>query len=378
MKKYREYVVNYTRLGGKEKMNFKNFKLTDKGITLIALVITIVVLLILAGVTIATLTGENGILTKASDASEQTKLGDEKEAIGIAYSGLIAENQGKGEITAEKLKEELIRNGRTDIKNVTGENPITVEFNSGRQYDIDNNGMITENNKIMGNENWYTWEEIENGIKITGFNDEITELRTQIFQEYEELMSNTEGITDEELYKLTFDFMKSIREKIEVKYPGIGNIPSQIDGKNVTEIGSYAFMFMPVKELTIPNTVTNIQPWAFIQGGAKEIIIPSSVKNIGAGSFQTSIVENLIFDTTENIEIGVRAFDSCINLEIVNFKTSNVTVGEKIDYGSIGIFDNCFKLLDNTIQIPQGSRQNFENYTLEQWGLSSYNVFYEE
>ena len=37
----------------------------SKGITLIALVITIIVLLILAGVTIATLTGDNGILTKA-------------------------------------------------------------------------------------------------------------------------------------------------------------------------------------------------------------------------------------------------------------------------------------------------------------------------
>ena len=35
---------------------------TNKGITLIALVITIIVLLILAGVTIATLTGDNGIL----------------------------------------------------------------------------------------------------------------------------------------------------------------------------------------------------------------------------------------------------------------------------------------------------------------------------
>lgn len=352
------------------------------GITLIALVITIIVLLILAGVTIATLTGEDGILTKASAASEQTKIGDEKEAIGIAYSGLIAENQGKCEITAEKLKEELIRNGRTDIKNVTGENPITVEFNSGKKYDIDNNGMIIENNKIIGNESWYTWEEIENGIKITGFNDEITELQTQNFQEYEELMNNlmnnTEGITDEELYKSTFDFMESIREKIEAKYPGIGNIPSQIDGKNVTEIDSYAFMFMPVKELTIPNTVTNIQPFAFLQGGAKEIIIPSSVKTIGAGSFQCSIVENLIFATTENIEIGVRAFNGCINLKIVNFKTSNVTVGEKIDDGNIGIFDDCLKLLDNTIQIPQGSRQNFKNYTLEQWGLSSYNVFYEK
>ena len=45
----------------------------SKGITLIALVITIIVLLILAGVTIATLTGENGILTRASEASIETR-----------------------------------------------------------------------------------------------------------------------------------------------------------------------------------------------------------------------------------------------------------------------------------------------------------------
>ena len=44
---------------------------THKGITLIALVITIIVLLILAGVTIATLTGDNGILTKAQNAKEK-------------------------------------------------------------------------------------------------------------------------------------------------------------------------------------------------------------------------------------------------------------------------------------------------------------------
>ena len=41
----------------------------NKGITLIALVITIIVLLILAGVSIAMLTGQNGILTRATDAS---------------------------------------------------------------------------------------------------------------------------------------------------------------------------------------------------------------------------------------------------------------------------------------------------------------------
>ena len=45
----------------------------NKGITLIALVITIIVLLILAGVSIAMLTGENGILTQANKAKVETR-----------------------------------------------------------------------------------------------------------------------------------------------------------------------------------------------------------------------------------------------------------------------------------------------------------------
>ena len=51
----------------------------NKGITLIALVITIIVLLILAGVSIATLTGENGILTQAQKAVEETEKASEEE-----------------------------------------------------------------------------------------------------------------------------------------------------------------------------------------------------------------------------------------------------------------------------------------------------------
>ena len=51
----------------------------SKGITLIALVITIIVLLILAGVSIATLMGENGLLTRASEARKKTEEAEEKE-----------------------------------------------------------------------------------------------------------------------------------------------------------------------------------------------------------------------------------------------------------------------------------------------------------
>lgn len=50
-------------------------KIENKGITLIALVITIIILLLLAGITIATLTGENGILSKANIAKESSRKG---------------------------------------------------------------------------------------------------------------------------------------------------------------------------------------------------------------------------------------------------------------------------------------------------------------
>ena len=55
-----------------------------KGITLIALVITIIVLLILAGVSIAMLTGQKGILTQANNAKNATELASAKEKVELA------------------------------------------------------------------------------------------------------------------------------------------------------------------------------------------------------------------------------------------------------------------------------------------------------
>ncbi len=120
----------------------KNKRKNNNGITLIALVITIIVLLILAGVTIATLTGENGILTRASQASEQTEIAEEKEQLSLAYTGVLADKNGQGDVTAEELQNELHRNGRTDAQ-ASGENPITVTYESGREYTVDASGNIT-------------------------------------------------------------------------------------------------------------------------------------------------------------------------------------------------------------------------------------------
>ena len=63
----------------------------NKGITLIALVVTIIVLLILAGVSIAMLTGQNGILNRASDAGESTAVANAKEKVTLAINETITD-----------------------------------------------------------------------------------------------------------------------------------------------------------------------------------------------------------------------------------------------------------------------------------------------
>ena len=67
-------------------MKKKEILRNKRGITLIALVITIIVLLILAGVTIATLMGDNGILTKASEADIKNAHATVRDSISLAYS----------------------------------------------------------------------------------------------------------------------------------------------------------------------------------------------------------------------------------------------------------------------------------------------------
>ena len=76
----------------------------NRGITLIALVITIIVLLILAGVTIASLNGNNGILSNANLAKVETLKSQFDDNVDLATMGY---NMSKEENRKEKLKQEL-------------------------------------------------------------------------------------------------------------------------------------------------------------------------------------------------------------------------------------------------------------------------------
>ncbi len=85
--------------------NNKTKEKQNKGITLISLVITIIVMLILAGISIAMLTGENGILSKAAKAREETQIKAYEDKIRLA----ITEENMKQEQKSEKEKLEGIK-----------------------------------------------------------------------------------------------------------------------------------------------------------------------------------------------------------------------------------------------------------------------------
>ena len=88
----------------------KDFRST-KAITLIALVVSIVVLLILAGVSIVTLTGDNGLLSQVQNAKEKTNVAEFKEAVQLAYMTAYSKSAENGTYTvgmAEMIGDLLI------------------------------------------------------------------------------------------------------------------------------------------------------------------------------------------------------------------------------------------------------------------------------
>ena len=114
---------------------------------MIALVVTIVVLLILAAVSIAMLGGENGIITQAIEAKDKTEIADEKEKVELAVTAAKGKTNW-GEITEENLAEELTKNigpRDEDYTLTTEDGNFIVTYNdSKRSYLIDLNGNVEQ------------------------------------------------------------------------------------------------------------------------------------------------------------------------------------------------------------------------------------------
>lgn len=128
----------------------KKIMKSKKGITLISLVVTIIILLILAGISIGMLSGDNSIIGQAGNAKTQTDIAQEKEILQIATLAAMGKSK-YGDITKEKLDNELNKYPEIESTEQTDKG-IVVTFKSNRAYLVNFDGDVSSYSDItIGN-----------------------------------------------------------------------------------------------------------------------------------------------------------------------------------------------------------------------------------
>ena len=139
----KEALKNLKETNEGRKVKMRKMLKNKNGITLIALVVTIVVLLILAGVTLKLVLDNNGIIQKSKEARSETIVADEKSKVEMAYLSAALKKLGDT-VTAEELQEELdssVGAGKT-VVTTNGDYTLNVLFNAtGNNYNVDNGAV---------------------------------------------------------------------------------------------------------------------------------------------------------------------------------------------------------------------------------------------
>ncbi len=123
--------------------NIKKSLKTSNGITLIALVITIIVLLILAGISISMLSGDNGILQKATDAKTKSDEAQIQEKVRLAYNSALAKDLTNGNTTLTKstLEDELKKEFKDNVSISEDGNYWVIIVNEKEIERLDKNSL---------------------------------------------------------------------------------------------------------------------------------------------------------------------------------------------------------------------------------------------
>ena len=127
----------------------------NNGLTLVALIITVIVMLIIAGITVTALTGDNGIINSAENADSEKNRSEEKETVEWAAAQSVADND-IGQVTSGNLEHYMDSyigedpDGVMDYEIDDGYHGIfLVEFKvSGNKYTVDENGMVYEGEEL--------------------------------------------------------------------------------------------------------------------------------------------------------------------------------------------------------------------------------------
>ena len=342
----------------------------QEGITLIALVITIIVLLILAAVTINALSGDNGILKRASEAKKGTNQSTVEEITKLSINGLITDNLADAStITPQVLADRINKDyNRTDVTAEDSEFPTNMVFAKEKlavPVDIkltvgtaekseDNSGIYAgdiDESKIAPAE-LFNYEPIE-----TGSNNKIASTGSLPLKEAK-ITGIKPQYCNKDGYNPKTDKNDFEDTNYEIKYEGISDtliIPYQVEINGemykVTEVNltvkesDYSFLTLPsIENIIYPNTVKVIEG-ADYNGNEKlkNIVLPKNIKEIPSSFFNSC--NNLVsIDIPKGVtSIQWKTFNECSKLESVNIQKGVTSIGNYAFY-------KCYSL--KNIEMP--------------------------
>lgn len=363
----------------------------NKGITLIALVVTIVVLIILAGVSINLVIGSNGIMSKAKQSKIRTSLASYKEQLGIFIADKKIENTEFYEESLTAGKTSVAYNTKTNndektikdiIKNITDEDLEKIEIIKGKLIVNTKDKNVIEAAKNVGVEpNPYN---IENGeLKSDSGNlllvdengtlrlpDSVTKISSGAF-------SNVEGLR-------TIIIPGTVKEIGINAFANNQTLENVIMEDGVETIGGWAFQECKnLAEVELPDTITTIAAGAFYTCQKLEYIeIPVNIETIESYTFCTTGLTNIKFrgnniktikdsafgncnftefEIQENVEsIEKTAFNGCKQLDKIQINSKNTkfiyTNGMLMSSSKSNLLFVSKKYYENktTFEIPEG------------------------
>ena len=293
-----------------------------KGITLISLIITIIVMLILAGITINLTISEDGVISKVDDSKIAQEIAIEKENIQLAISAVKIKGKENDIVEFEK---EIKAASKKEV-NVSEQYEVTF-IESQRTYSVD---MATETVTLLDNNSAGPEDSNVTEQKYLLFtHDESTLTSTFKGMNPDYLMDNGYyGEGDNIITDLVIP-EKVINDKGEESYVTetvgtstetiVSTIKTVILPKTLKRIGGYTFSnWTGLTEINIPSTVEVIMTHAFVNcTSLTTITIPEGVKGLVGSAFKgcTSLIEAYL-PSTINMQGGGH-FEGCSsNLKI--------------------------------------------------------------
>ena len=337
----------------------------SNGITLIALVITIIVLLILAGVSIATLTGENGILTKAQEASIQTRGAQVEEVINLWKSEIeMNENtnsnaivKGQDELLQELLSDKQVYENEIDRENKTitiGNRVISYKTKS-QPTDI-YVALYNDGTLVFNSKNEFDTSKLAEGWTIENIKGKKYELIYIDKEPWYDASKMPQWYGSSTVIKISF-LDKVVPENIEYWFVSLTNLTTienmnNLDTSNVTDM---SVMFGGCSSLTSINltgldtsNVTSMQDMFMDCTLLTNVDITglntSKVTRMYRMFMRCNNIQNLDLSNwdTSNVESMAMMFCDCTSLTNLNLSGWNTA---KV-YGMMQMFDGCTSLTD--------------------------------